>query len=66
MLDRRACRKTSAYTIRDTRLLAFDVLDELATASLRDVDPAMSDHTTVPVMETRLLGRPSLSQGERG
>ena len=40
MLDRRACRKTSAYTIRDTRLLALasDVLDELATASLRDVD----------------------------
>ena len=79
MLDRRGCRKTSAYTIRDTRLLASDVLDEPATASLRDVDPTMSDDTTalirenvervfqelVEMMKTRLLGRPSSSQGER-
>ena len=79
MLDRRARRKTSVYTIRDTRLLASNILDELATASLRDVDPTMSDHTTAPLrenvervfqelvemMKTRLLGRPSLSQGDR-
>ena len=51
MLDRRARRKTSVYTIRDTRLLASNILDELATASLRDVDPTMSDHTTAPLRE---------------
>jgi hypothetical protein len=62
MLDRRACRKTSVYTIRDTRLLASNILDELATASwIRRCPAPLRENVErvfqelVEMLKTRLL-----------